>query len=477
MRATYSPEAEAFREKVQAFLAEHLPAGWQGIGALDHDACVRFTSEWRTHAARARAARARLARRSTAAAGSPPLEQVDRGRGVHQGGRAAGWRRTTCSASRWSATRSCSGAPRSRSATTCRASCRARTSGARATPSPTPGPTSATSACRAVLDGDEWVINGQKIWTSAGHLANWIFVLARTDPDAPKHKGISFLLVPMDQPGVEVRPIKMITGDSRVQRGRSSPTRVTPKDERRRRGERRLGRRHDAARLRARRGRGDVPDPVPHRARPAASHWPRSAGVADDPVIRQRWRGATRKVEIMRYLGMRTLTQFLRRPAPRARRLDLQAVLERVPPKVVTELAVDILGADAMVPSGRRPANTFQTDDAGRPELVELVGRRRSSTRGPAPSTPARARSSATSSARWSSACRRSRRPLTRRGLQPARRARHLGCGFARRPARRSGPTLLADGGPPGRHPAGARLAALPPRDAVRHGRPGPGRR
>ena len=50
--------------------------------------------------------------------------------------------------------------------------------------------------CRAALDGDEWVINGQKIWTSAGHLANWIFVLTRTDPDAAKHKGITFLLVP-----------------------------------------------------------------------------------------------------------------------------------------------------------------------------------------------------------------------------------------------------------------------------------------
>src|SRR5262249_34860393 len=68
--------------------------------------------------------------------------------------------------------------------------------------------------CRAELDGDEWVINGQKIWTSDAHRANSIFLLARTEPDAPKHKGISFLLVPMEQPGVEVRPIKMIGGDS-----------------------------------------------------------------------------------------------------------------------------------------------------------------------------------------------------------------------------------------------------------------------
>ncbi len=65
---------------------------------------------------------------------------------------------------------------------------------------------------RAVLDGDEWVINGQKIWTSAGPTANWIFVLARTDPEAPKHKGLSLLLVPMDQPGVVVRPIVNAAG-------------------------------------------------------------------------------------------------------------------------------------------------------------------------------------------------------------------------------------------------------------------------
>ncbi len=67
---------------------------------------------------------------------------------------------------------------------------------------------------RAERDGDQWVLNGQKIWTSAGHLADHIFTLARTDPDAPRHKGISFLLVDMRQPGIEVRPIRMISGES-----------------------------------------------------------------------------------------------------------------------------------------------------------------------------------------------------------------------------------------------------------------------
>ena len=64
---------------------------------------------------------------------------------------------------------------------------------------------------RAVLDGDQWVINGQKIWTSTAHMADWIFCLVRTEPDAPKHRGISFLLFRMDTPGIEIRPLVDMT--------------------------------------------------------------------------------------------------------------------------------------------------------------------------------------------------------------------------------------------------------------------------
>jgi len=60
---------------------------------------------------------------------------------------------------------------------------------------------------RAVKDGDDYIINGQKIWTSGAHLANWMFMMARTDPEAPKHKGISYFLVDMKSPGIEVRPL------------------------------------------------------------------------------------------------------------------------------------------------------------------------------------------------------------------------------------------------------------------------------
>jgi alkylation response protein AidB-like acyl-CoA dehydrogenase len=66
----------------------------------------------------------------------------------------------------------------------------------------------------AVLDGDQWVINGQKVWTSLAHWAQWCFVIARTEKGSKRHAGLSYLLVPLDQPGVEIRPIVQLTGDS-----------------------------------------------------------------------------------------------------------------------------------------------------------------------------------------------------------------------------------------------------------------------
>ena len=77
---------------------------------------------------------------------------------------------------------------------------------------PQSGSDLASLQTRAVEDGDDFVINGTKIWTSGAHEADWLFMLARTDPDAPKHRGISFLLVDMKAPGVEVRPIIDMAG-------------------------------------------------------------------------------------------------------------------------------------------------------------------------------------------------------------------------------------------------------------------------
>jgi alkylation response protein AidB-like acyl-CoA dehydrogenase len=194
-------------------------------------------------------------------------------------------------------------------------------------------------------------------------VANWIFVLARTDPEASKHKGITFFLVPMDQPGVEVRPIKMMTGWSEFNETFFTDARTARDNVV---GAVNAGWSVAMTLLGYERGEAAATFPIMFRAEiDRLLDLARSSGAAGDPIIRQRLADCYAKVEIMRYLGMRTLTKFLAGAEPGPAESSFKLYWSEYHQEV-TELAVDILGASALAPTGR-VATSFRADDVGAP--------------------------------------------------------------------------------------------------------------
>jgi hypothetical protein len=205
---------------------------------------------------------------------------------------------------------------------------------------------------KAELDGDEWVINGQKIWTTQAGFADYIFVLARTDPTASKHAGISYLLCPMKQEGIEVRPIKQVDAsaefyevfftDARCPKenvvgGLNNGWKVAMTT---------LGFERGTSATTGHRRFAKELEIITEKAK--------ANGAAEDPIIRQRLADAWSKVQIMRVNGLRSLSAVLHD------RKDLATAALGATNKMfwseyhqeVMQLALDVLGPEAQILTG-----------------------------------------------------------------------------------------------------------------------------
>jgi alkylation response protein AidB-like acyl-CoA dehydrogenase len=226
---------------------------------------------------------------------------------------------------------------------------------------PNSGSDLASLKTSAVLDGDEWVINGQKVWTTQAQFADYIFLLARTDPSAPKHKGISYLLVPMKQAGIEVRGITQPDGTAEFNEVFFDNARC-PKDNvvgGLNNGwvvaNTTLAHERGMSATTSYRRFADELDAMVAEAR--------RNGAIDDPSIRQRLMRYRTKIEILRINGLRSLSATLaKRKDPGVSALGAaNKMFWSEMHRDAMELALDIFGAqslltDAGPPDGGWPA-------------------------------------------------------------------------------------------------------------------------
>jgi alkylation response protein AidB-like acyl-CoA dehydrogenase len=212
----------------------------------------------------------------------------------------------------------------------------------------------------AVLDGDRWRITGQKVWTSLGHIADWIFVVCRTDPSAAKHRGLTFLLCPMDQPGVEIRPIRQMTGTAEFNEvffdGAETSANMMV-------GDVHGGWKVVMGTLGFERGTAFLAQQL----RFAAEYdqlvgVAQQRGVASDPVLRQRLAQTYIGLEIMRWTGLRTISQLINGqplgPESSVGKLHWSQWHQQL-----GVLAMDVFGPESLVEGESRLANfqyTFQ---------------------------------------------------------------------------------------------------------------------
>ena len=171
---------------------------------------------------------------------------------------------------------------------------------------PNAGSDLANVQTKARLEGDEWVIDGQKVWTSWAEWADWCFVVCRTDPDSQRHKGLAYLLVPMKGKGIEIRPIIQITGDAEFSEVFFDGARTAKENILGAPGE---GWKVALATLSFERGASTLGQQMGFRSELGQIiETAKRNGKAEDPVIRQRLADAWIGLEIQRYNALRTLS-------------------------------------------------------------------------------------------------------------------------------------------------------------------------
>ena len=202
-------------------------------------------------------------------------------------------------------------------------------------------------ATRAVRDGDEWVITGQKVWNTLAHIADRGMLVARTDPDVPKHKGLTYFALDMHAPGVEVRPLRQMTGEAEFNEVYITEVRVSDAD---RIGD--VGEGWRVAMTTLSNERTTIGGGTGHRAGgPGPSPRPSASGRARDsghnPVDRDRLTQSWIEAEVLRMTNMRaSQNRRAGNPGPEG---SIAKLMFAEVNKRIYELCVDLMGAEALV--------------------------------------------------------------------------------------------------------------------------------
>lgn len=362
MDLVYPVEAEEYRTRIRGVIQKHLPKDWAGLGALSGDERKAFETSWR----KALSDEHLLAvnwPKEYGGAGLSATEQVVLAEEFARAGVPSGSENDMFGISLLGNTLTVWGTEEQKKHYLPRI-LSGEDKWCQGYSEPGAGSDLAGLRTSAVLKDGEWVINGSKIWTSAGHLADHIFVLTRTDPDAPKHKGISLLLVDMRQPGVEVRPIINMAGDHIFNQVFFTDARTPAADIV---GPVNSGWKVAMTLLGFERGAGATTDAIRFQTDlDRLLALAKERGKNNDPQIRELLAWCYGRVAIMRYRGYQTLTNFLKGGQPGADAAIAKLVWSEYFQRY-TELALEILGMDALAPSGPGAGGALQTSDAGTP--------------------------------------------------------------------------------------------------------------